>query len=101
MAISSEDRNQRRDSNNWHLDKKVPVSLIIAMVTQVVAVVWAIADIKKDTELNKQAIDQLREADKFLMSETQRNLQIIQGHYARLEAKLDRLNERESVTHTK
>jgi uncharacterized membrane protein (UPF0182 family) len=71
------------------------------MIAQIVAVVWAIADIKKDTELNKQAIEQLREADKFLMSETQRNLQIIQGHYARLEAKLDRLIERESVTDKK
>jgi hypothetical protein len=96
-----EAEDHRRDSNNWHLDKKVPVSLIIAMIAQIVAVVWAIADIKKDTELNKQAIEQLREADKFLMSETQRNLQIIQGHYARLEAKLDRLIERESVTDKK
>jgi hypothetical protein len=101
MATRYEDENHRRDSNNWHLDKKVPVSLIIAMIAQIVAVVWAIADIKKDTELNKQAIEQLREADKFLMSETQRNLQIIQGHYARLEAKLDRLIERESVTDKK
>lgn len=96
-----EAEDHRRSSDNWHLDKKVPVSLIVAMVAQIVAVVWAIADIKKDTELNMQAIEQLREADKALLTENQRNLQIIQGHYARLEAKLDRLIERESIVHSK
>lgn len=95
MAIRYEGENQRRDSDNWHLDKKVPVSLIIAMVAQIVAVVWAIADIKKDVELNKQAIAQLQQADKVLMEESNRNLTIIQSHYERLEAKIDRLIERE------
>ena len=97
MAVRSELNELRRDSDDWHLDKKVPVSLIIAMVAQIVAVVWAIADIKKDTELNKQAIAQLQQADKFLLEEGNRNLSIIQGHYARLEAKLDRLIEREKA----
>lgn len=97
MATRFELEEHRRVSDNWHLDKKVPVSLIIAMIAQIVAVVWAIADIKKDTELNKQAIAQLQQADKFLMEESNRNLGIIQGHYARLEAKLDRLIEREKV----
>lgn len=95
MAIRYEGENQRRDSDNWHLDKKVPVSLIIAMVAQIVAVVWAVADIKKDVELNKQAIAQLQQSDKFLLEESNRNLSIIQSHYARLEAKIDRLIERE------
>lgn len=95
MAIRYEGENQRRDSDNWHLDKKVPVSLIIAMVAQIVAVVWAVADIKKDVELNKQAIAQLQQSDKFLIEESNRNLSIIQSHYERLEAKIDRLIERE------
>ena len=92
---------RRRDGDNWHLDKKVPVSLIIAMVAQIVAVVWAVADIKKDVELNKQSIEQLQAADKFLIEEGQRNLQTIQGHYARLEAKIDRLIERDANQHSK
>lgn len=80
----------------WHLDKKVPLSLIFAMVVQAGMVIWAIADIKKDVELNKQAIESLQAADKYLIDQDQRNLQIIQGHYARLEAKIDRLIERQS-----
>lgn len=40
----------------WHLDKKVPLSLIFAMVVQVIVVVWAIADVKKDVEVLKAAL---------------------------------------------
>lgn len=39
--------------NQWHLDKKVPLSLIFAMLVQAAMVVWAIADIKKDVEVLK------------------------------------------------
>lgn len=81
--------------SGWHLDKKVPLSLIFAMVVQAGMVIWAIADIKKDVELNKQAIESLQSAAKELAEQDQRNLLIIQGHYARLEAKIDRLIERQ------
>ena len=37
----------------WHLDKKVPLSLIFAMLVQAAMVIWAIADIKKDVEVLK------------------------------------------------
>ncbi len=97
---STQDRRSRyealQEPLGWHLDKKVPLSLIVAMVVQIVAVVWAIAAIKKDTELNKQEIEALKAVDIELKSEDHRNLQIIQGHYVRLEAKLDRLIERQN-----
>ena len=37
----------------WHLDKKVPLTLIFAMLMQAAMVIWAIADIKKDVEVLK------------------------------------------------
>lgn len=37
----------------WHLDKKVPLSLIIVVALQGVAGLWVIADIKKDVEVLK------------------------------------------------
>ena len=40
----------------WHLDKKVPLSLIFAMLVQAAMVIWAIADIKKDVEVLKAAM---------------------------------------------
>lgn len=40
----------------WHLDKKVPLSLILAMIVQVAMVIMAIADIKKDVEVLKAQV---------------------------------------------
>ena len=42
--------------DQWHLDKKVPLSLIFAMLVQAAMVIWAIADIKKDVEVLKAAM---------------------------------------------
>ena len=42
--------------DQWHLDKKVPLSLIFAMLVQAAMVIWAIADIKKDVEVLKAAV---------------------------------------------
>ena len=44
------------NENQWHLDKKVPLSLIFAMLVQAAMVIWAIADIKKDVEVLKAAM---------------------------------------------
>ena len=44
--------------DQWHLDKKVPLSLIFAMLVQAAMVIWAIADIKKDVEVLKAAMVQ-------------------------------------------
>lgn len=41
------------EAQGWHLDKKVPLSLIFSMIVQACLVVWAIADIKKDVEVLK------------------------------------------------
>lgn len=45
----------RRAPESWHLDKKVPLSLIFAMLVQGVVVIGVIADIKKDVEVLKAA----------------------------------------------
>jgi hypothetical protein len=33
-------RRQIQDDSNWHLDKKVPIALILAMAMQTAGVVW-------------------------------------------------------------
>lgn len=47
----------------WHLDKKVPLSLIFAMLVQAAMAIWAIADIKKDVEVLKAAMVQQLDRD--------------------------------------
>ena len=49
--------------NQWHLDKKVPLSLIFAMLVQAAMVIWAIADIKKDVEVLKASMVQQIDRD--------------------------------------
>jgi hypothetical protein len=49
--------------DQWHLDKKVPLSLIFAMLVQAAMVIWAIADIKKDVEVLKAAMVQQIDRD--------------------------------------
>ena len=36
--------------NGWHLDKRVPLSLIFAVFVQTVTVVWFITDLRKDVD---------------------------------------------------
>ena len=60
--MKNTDTDQTPD-NQWHLDKKVPLSLIFAMLVQAAMVIWAIADIKKDVEVLKAAMVQQLDRD--------------------------------------
>lgn len=84
---------ERRES--WHLDKKVPLSLIFAMLVQTGMVVWAVADIKKDVEVLKmQAISQhdRDERQDRAASDTYGRLSL---YLEKIDAKLDRIVERQ------
>lgn len=78
----------------WHLDKKVPLSLIFAMIVQVIVVTMFFADIKRDVELLKADTAVLHQRDSQLVNDSDKQSLIIQGQYQRLEAKLDRLIEK-------
>lgn len=52
----TQDTAQDHRDNQWHLDKKVPLSLIFAMLVQAAMVILAIADMKKDVEVLKAAV---------------------------------------------
>ena len=80
--------------SGWHLDKKVPLSLIFAMLVQAGMVIWAIADIKKDVELLKQANLALAQRDTAQIADFREAMRLMQDQFARLDAKLDRLIER-------
>ncbi len=42
--------------NQWHLDKRVPVSIILGMIGQVFFVVWILAVMVKDVETNSKSL---------------------------------------------
>lgn len=44
------------DEREWHLDKRVPIALILGMVGQVAVVVWGAAVMFKDIEANREGL---------------------------------------------
>jgi hypothetical protein len=85
---------ERRANDGWHLDKKVPISLIFAILGQAAMVIWAIADIKKDVELIKHDIDSLHARDTGIEAQTREYIRTINEQLTRVDTKLDRLIER-------
>ena len=79
---------------SWHLDKKVPLSLIFALLIQAAMVIWAVADIKKDVEILKSRVatqaDRDERQDKTLGEVVAR----LQTQLERMDGKLDRLIEK-------
>jgi hypothetical protein len=78
----------------WHLDKKVPLSLIFAMAVQAGAVIWAIADIKKDVEVLKVQVSTQGVRDTKQDQDMRDYLNMMRDQFTMLSAKLDRLIER-------
>ena len=54
---------EQTPDNQWHLDKKVPLSIIFVMLAQAAMVVWTVADIKKDVEVLKATVAQQADRD--------------------------------------
>lgn len=79
--------------NRWHLDKKVPVGIILVLLFQGVAGIWAIADIKKDVELLKDARIAQRERDSRQDMATTETVALVRSDIQELGRKLDRLIE--------
>ena len=92
MATIKED--QRRFEDSWHLDKKVPLSLICAMLIQAGMVIYAVADIKKDVEYLKLHIPQQTAVDLRQDQERKEDKSYLIAVLQTLDAKLDRLIER-------
>lgn len=93
MNYQGEDRRAPQEMG-WHLDKKVPLSLIFAMVVQVIVVTMFFADIKRDVELLKaktENIEQRYDSDKLTLRD---NFTIFRDQFKAMDQKLDRLIER-------
>ena len=78
----------------WHLDKKVPLTLIFAMMVQAAMVVWAIADIKKDVEVLKMQSAAQAARDTRQDDEMHEAMRLLREQFMSMNAKLDRLIER-------
>lgn len=43
----------------WHLSKSVPISFILAIVMQTIALIWFVATLRNDVDINKTEIIRL------------------------------------------
>ena len=80
--------------DQWHLDKKVPLSLIFAMLVQAAMVIWAIADIKKDVEVLKAAMVQQLDRDSRQDRATADAVGLVREDIKEVKVMLQRLVER-------
>lgn len=79
---------------SWHLDKKVPLSLIFAMLVQAAMVIWAVADIKKDVEILKSRVSTQQDRDERQDKTLGEVVARLQTQLERMDGKLDRLIEK-------
>ena len=79
---------------SWHLDKKVPLSLIFAMLIQAAMVIWAVADIKKDVEILKSHVTAQQDRDDRQDKTLGEVVSRLQTQLERMDGKLDRLIEK-------
>ena len=74
-------------TDGWHLDKKVPISIIVVVLVQAAAGLWAIADIKKDVEVLKAAQSTQHERD-------ERQDKIAADTALRIQAALEKIDDK-------
>lgn len=80
--------------HGWHLDKKVPLSLIFAMMVQAGMVIVAISDIKKDVEFLKVQVHTQAERDSRQDQDMKEAMTLLRESLGSLNGKIDRLIER-------
>ena len=95
MTDHTDPRNDHRapTEQGWHLDKKVPLSLIFAMIIQVIVVTMFFADIKRDVELLKADNVTLHKADEVAGNTLRDSVATFNSQLSRIDMKIDRLIE--------
>ena len=83
-----------QNSESWHLDKKVPLSLIFAMLFQAGMVIVAVADIKKDVEILKAQSSSQKDRDERQDKTVAEVVSVLRTQLERMDGMLDRLIEK-------
>jgi len=84
---------ERREAR-WHLDKKIPLGLIVAAVVQAAALVGSYYKIVSDIELLKADVMTLHTRDNKVETDLREAVAEVKAQYIRLDMKLDRLIEK-------
>jgi len=63
----AEVRSRRESDTGWHLDRKVPVAIILALVVQFGGFVWVAAHLDAQVAFNSKSVARLAEVPERLM----------------------------------
>ena len=83
------------EPQGWHLDKKVPISIIFTIIGLAISGFMGFADLKKDVELLKANSIVLHDRDNKQESDIRYAIEQVREQYKELSSKLDRLSERD------
>lgn len=56
------DSERQNSGQSWHLDKRVPISLIFALIIQTGTFIWFLSDLRNDVDNNTLAISRNNES---------------------------------------
>ena len=87
------DRDRNRDDNAWHLDKKVPIALIVTVLMQGAGTVWWASGMSHDADDHRRRIERLEKSDD---AQTE-ILRVIREQYARIDERLAILLQQKSA----
>lgn len=93
----TDDTNRRRAedyADKWHLDRKVPVGIIVALLVQAIVAAMAFSDVRKDVEYLKTELRQQTERDDKQDRINSDALAALRSDIRSVNDKLDRLIER-------
>jgi Tfp pilus assembly protein PilO len=79
---------------SWHLDKKVPISLLIGMLVQVMGFVWwASAYTASNDAMNARQNDDIRDLKTATssLSDMKADVAVVKSNVADIKAKLDKI----------
>jgi hypothetical protein len=80
--------------NRWHLDKKVPISIIVVLVMQAASGLWLLADMRRDIDVLKVQYAQQRDRDEKQDEQFAQAMTLVRTEMRSISDKLDRLIER-------
>ena len=87
----------RHDDRHWHLDKRVPVALIITITMQTVGIVWWAASLSARVDALEARVNEARENQNRIVrleanqAAVSRRMDRMLDAFRRVEGKLDRL----------
>lgn len=90
----------RRKSEHWHLDKRVPISIIVAIIAQTAGIIYGAALLRSDVDESKRRITALEHKDEKNGALGERVVRVetlmegVKGAVERIEQKIDRAQRR-------